>query len=475
MKISKIYLVITFLILGLFSFGQNWSLINPDYVYNYAINTVYDVSVYADSLSVENTDSTFYLNKVFQKCDTCSGDLSGALLINQPTFLQYRIQKMGHQYRFYGPRSFAILSNAGLYETWLFDTVNNITAQLVSKRLESMLWGVNDSTRYIKLSNNDTIILSKNYGIVRFDVSDGLSYYLKGVETLQGGEGYIVPKFKDYFMFEVGDVFQYYYLEGGNPSNIEEYTRLRVLSRYIYGNTISYVVEKGLTRNLLQSGSGYDTEVMHLTSYICTDTLVFIDSANHITNLYNRELYKGCSSQPLGNNTYFYRPVYVYGTIKQNFHTDNEYGEPNYAPAENFDNVIVPNTVYYTDTKKWRVGFGLSSTSYFGYYSWGATNLIGYVKNGDTTGTIYGNNFYTSVKQINSRKNVDIYPNPAKDFVVIKSEAAIEAVELYGITGKLLKQYSLEQQNYYKLKISDLEEGIYFIKVGSFLGKLVKQ
>ena len=62
--------------------------------------------------------------------------------------------------------------------------------------------------------------------------------------------------------------------------------------------------------------------------------------------------------------------------------------------------------------------------------------------------------------------SVKVYPNPTKNSFQIDANNSIERVELYNITGQLLKTYS-EEASY---DISDLGTGIYIAKIKTELG-----
>ncbi|MDR2084006.1 MAG: T9SS type A sorting domain-containing protein, partial [Bacteroidales bacterium] len=70
-----------------------------------------------------------------------------------------------------------------------------------------------------------------------------------------------------------------------------------------------------------------------------------------------------------------------------------------------------------------------------------------------------------------STSEIAIYPNPSKDYINISVENdKIENVEIYNITGKLVKQ---EKSN--KININDLPVGIYLIKVETNWGKTTEK
>ena len=75
-----------------------------------------------------------------------------------------------------------------------------------------------------------------------------------------------------------------------------------------------------------------------------------------------------------------------------------------------------------------------------------------------------------------STNSIQIYPNPTKTEIFIKSDLRIEKIEIYSIIGAILK---FENSFNRKILVSDLAKGIYFLKVytdkGVTVGKFVKE
>ncbi len=70
--------------------------------------------------------------------------------------------------------------------------------------------------------------------------------------------------------------------------------------------------------------------------------------------------------------------------------------------------------------------------------------------------------------------NFNIYPNPAKDFLNIKSSsAAISSVKIYDLLGKQVRAEDNLQNN--KIDVSDIASGIYLMKINSNLGSLTRK
>ncbi|WPR71396.1 T9SS type A sorting domain-containing protein [Flavobacterium sp. NG2] len=100
--------------------------------------------------------------------------------------------------------------------------------------------------------------------------------------------------------------------------------------------------------------------------------------------------------------------------------------------------------------------------------------------------------YYNNTVYENDSKNVDcsilsvqkneveevelaVFPNPAKDFVAINSKYRINHLELYNVTGVLVKSYSeFDNETSIRLNLSGLTKGVYFFKIWTN-GEVVKK
>ncbi|MBK3517133.1 T9SS type A sorting domain-containing protein [Carboxylicivirga marina] len=69
-------------------------------------------------------------------------------------------------------------------------------------------------------------------------------------------------------------------------------------------------------------------------------------------------------------------------------------------------------------------------------------------------------------------ENLTIYPNPATDILNITSAEEGSTIEVYGINGVLVKQAMVSNG---LISVAELQDGIYFVKVGDLVTKLVKR
>jgi hypothetical protein len=95
----------------------------------------------------------------------------------------------------------------------------------------------------------------------------------------------------------------------------------------------------------------------------------------------------------------------------------------------------------------------------------------------NASGELFGNFFYGGNCSLSIENNIlsqiDIYPNPASEFIKLRLPAGIEinSIILYDATGKALNvDYANDS-----ISISDLNNGIYFLKVNTSEGSITKR
>jgi len=70
---------------------------------------------------------------------------------------------------------------------------------------------------------------------------------------------------------------------------------------------------------------------------------------------------------------------------------------------------------------------------------------------------------------------LQIYPNPAKTFFIIHTNAAVQSVKIYDVLGKLIKaedpaEFSDEKQ----ISLKGISSGVYFLKVNTEEAEFIK-
>lgn len=81
-----------------------------------------------------------------------------------------------------------------------------------------------------------------------------------------------------------------------------------------------------------------------------------------------------------------------------------------------------------------------------------------------------------TVEQISRHTDLTIYPNPAKDKIMITNASSFSEISIFDLQGKIIKEVAVKNNN--EINISSLKPGIYFIKAkketGIFYKKFVK-
>jgi len=104
-------------------------------------------------------------------------------------------------------------------------------------------------------------------------------------------------------------------------------------------------------------------------------------------------------------------------------------------------------------------------------WTWG---WDGYWQLGNNDGTATSSNVPTqvtcldnqlSVNDVSSEKKVSLYPNPAKDVVVLQSAKAVSEVKIYNAVGAIVKTITNVVDN--KVNVSDLSAGVYIVKINN--------
>lgn len=294
--LSTLLLTIYF---GLNSSAQ-WHIINLNEKYNFfhssQTDSIVRTTVWVDSTKVINGDSVYYLNKVFKKGGFVSTPFSQnqILIINQTQFLKSKITFLANNVQqIAGDKSYYINGNCSIGDNWIFDSIANTNA-ICDSLFEINILGFTDSVKRILINLTDTILLSKNYGLLEFpDLdSNNQNYHLVGLETLH--LGLTIPNAYDFCNFNIGDEFEFkinssstQFTSGAHTSWSLSYNRYRILSRTLNADSITYQVYN-------KTRSENHPFVQPTTIYVDTgsiDTIVFqlTNSNDFLNSQYNLE------------------------------------------------------------------------------------------------------------------------------------------------------------------------------------------
>ncbi len=110
------------------------------------------------------------------------------------------------------------------------------------------------------------------------------------------------------------------------------------------------------------------------------------------------------------------------------------------------------------------------------YDAFGNSRIFG---NKIDIGAIENQNVIAGMKPYdNEESNIKLYPNPAQDWVTLEGDLKLKTtIDVYTSTGMLIKSYPVKNVNQQtiSLNVSDLKQGVYFIKIEETMQKLVKR
>ena len=233
------------------------------------------------------------------------------------------------------------------------------------------------------------------------------------------------------YNYEVGDLFQYFFW---HPEGSTSTQRDVVDKYYSASEDTVYYVNHILKMHYNASGYTYEDYV---------DTVFFTDLNSMVGNL---------------------------GTVSYTKYTCNDSVIQYYTPAE---------YVFPTKTEQYGIGIGkvYAQYEYEGEISYDITyHDLTYYNKGDSVCGTYNPSYETiNINEFEKEKDFIIYPNPANSYAVVESsKLMVESVDVYDVMGKLVKSFSLNDANdSFKIDVSDLQSGIYFLKVGEQMEKLI--
>lgn len=466
---KKIYAFLLLLPFFSIAFTQNWNPIPDGYKAHFRIDTasVITHSIWADSKVVINGNDVYYLNQVVGKCDTCRFDSAFCDGVPYPCFYtpkkhQFLQEKMVHRadgsWLFESPGAFVLYPEMPLNQPWIFDTLRNIRATIVSKQWKSVFQRM-DSVITISLSTGWQFELSQHYGLLSLpDTIRGQTYLLQGLEG-PDPVGEQVVSFWEIYDFEVGDVLQYAAGEWNFGSRIiDDYRdRVRVLAKRVQGDTIEFDVR--IFREIIwREPFTSDPFEYHLS-----ETWRYIYSEMHASALYPKQGYFLFSnSDPFEYLQYMHMVAHPYWGIGKGYGSGQW---PNNHPllVKANPHTYIPTT-YFNESEYFHPKLGRTGMDRWGFESHYYRHLLGYTRNGVTIG------------EVDSPINIDqpldpiafhLSPNPSSGLISLQWESIpTEAViTIYNQLGQQVYQQQVIGQQVLTLDLSERPKGLYWVRL----------
>lgn len=496
-------------------YSQNWSVFNKDYRYNYSLeNESYTtVAIFADSVLTQGSDTIYSLNRIATKCDSCwfyypeTGVAdSNYIMSNQPQFMQRRIVYSNNQYRLSDTSNYIIPRFLSVGNSWTFNVTRGITAQVISATIKNY-FGVSDSVNTILLSTNDSIIISKQFGIVKYPAKFGqhIYYKLRGIESdsvydVLALYGEKVPNYYDFYTLKP-NVIQYYSRTAFYNNSIVPncsayyYAKRTTLSSALTGTDISntFIEDvKGCSGNCTFSWPAggpecsFNNPLLFATQPI--NTYTYNNVASSISYLGNENIYNNQLIMPM---TGLYQNFYVvkFGKTTNN-HFYKTYGYSCFSGylkerKDDYSNFYytqsTQNTeVYYAKDFNSSYNGGVGETFIEGYGNvnkffpafeseeYTCTSTI--IDGTDTLGEIIPYGIYTNLNSSENNYSSSFGPNPTKDIITIyfpfESTGSNGTLEVKDVFGKIIFQKTITAgTNSEKVNLQNISQGIYFIDV----------
>ena len=493
------------------AYSQNWAVFNKKYRYNYSLeNESYTtVVIFADSTLIQGADTIYSLNRIATKCDSCwfyypEPDVadSNYIMINQPQFMQRRIVYSNHQYRLSDTSNYIIPRFVSVGNSWIFNATRNITAQVISSTIKNY-FGVSDSVNTILLSTNDSIIISKQFGIVKYPAKFGqqIYYKLRGIESdtiydINALYGEKVPNHYDFFKLKPGVI--HYYSATSSASGFTNlcysyyYAKKTIISSVITGTVVynSYVEDrKGCVGNCASGMGGFcwisnpsTFPSLPVNTYTSNNVASYQQHWDHFYSSYNNQVV--FPQTGLGQNTY----IIKFGKTS-NDHFYKTYGyscfsgylterKDSYSNFSYQQSTLNTNVFYTKDFSSMSIGVGQTFIEGYGevnqffpafetndYY---CTSTI--IDGADTLGEIIPYGITTGILNREDNNYSSFGPNPTNDIVTIyfpfESIGNTGTVEVKDIFGKTVFQKSIVSgASSEKINLQNFAQGVYFVDV----------
>jgi hypothetical protein len=460
MKVIKCLLIF---LISVPAIAQDWEPLVIDNKYNYAIG---DSNLLSHTLWIDSTlNNVSYLNRIVVERQSLSFDWG-----NQPQFLMRKmIDSSNGWYHFVDTASFVIHTKAALNDVWVFDTLNGVNAEVVFIGQQAV-FGLSDSIKKIALSTADTLVLSKSHGFLQFpDFNGGEPYVLKGIEgAMSVGEQSLT--FHEIFDFQVGDVFQYLdrWFDGSTPDSEEVDVKYQITAVSTYQDSV--VVERS-GYSVVNSAMNPSPPVYNSFS----DQIVYKSSDVGLYNHYNNQLADLSDVWPMSwmaLGDYWVKTNFSYigsnrcVSLGIDYYSDT--ATPRlYETVNQLSDTLHIYSGFHMYHLQYVEGLGLTIEEYGEGEGESSHRLVGYVKNGDTTGVIYEDDYFLASLSEEPKVEIKVFPNPTTSFLFVDSD---ELKQLWSSSGQLVLQTNDRQLN-----VKHLSSGIYFLKVGSEIFKTFKE
>jgi hypothetical protein len=417
--------------------AQNWAPLNLPDQFNFQLDleTVITSTIFVDSIDLTVGEPIYYLNRIVTECPTCQG-FGHFMLANQPQFLMRKIiLKAGGLWNFQDSANIALYTLAQQGATWLLDSSATVSATVDSIFPDS-IFAQADSVKRILLSTGDTILLSKEHGILQWPDGYGSGIYHRLVGIKGRDLGKLLPGFSGMYDFQVGDVFQVSlgeYLCLGPPCDCFEFAdtyKGTVDSIHQYWDTTEVYFHGLWVEYWGDACVGYSSGISPTV-----DSFIVVDTSDHFVHHYPNQLLSlyqrfigffdvGVSAEPMCHDISDYYDKCTYfdaggGRVGMKAAATQQYGYHGFqAPGS----PILAGGSGGADSIAYLEGMGLQYYGWVNFESSGFWRCDGYFNGTDTIGFLTPDSLLWIPQGIASPQSslLIAYPNPTSGHLHLK-------------------------------------------------------
>lgn len=239
------------------TFAQDWLPFNIGRTYQYKrIGEIEFYTMQVDSVSDKGSHKEYYFDQkahnFYQKenyYDSNFGGVFGHKMLLKPkgniakfVVTHYPFKSKSEVDTFY------IKLSAKVGDTWFFSDSGNVKISLKKKEMQTVFPGEMDSVKLYVTSLNDSIFLSKKYGLIKAKSLDqSLSEMFLQLNSIKElNKGVFLPDLRRFYDFQPGDIFvrSYYYFLCRIYPDMKQYHVDTIMSKKtnMKGDTIWYGV-----------------------------------------------------------------------------------------------------------------------------------------------------------------------------------------------------------------------------------------
>lgn len=450
-------------LMGFLSFSalsQNWSVLDQtNDTLHFANDSSEVFSFYADSAQSLGNESYIYPQKEFEINDfyaPCKGSAVGDSWLGNLIVES----NLGYAFKF----------NSGTLSLYLDSStstsvINGITVSVVNlgKGYDTLYTGqsdsvitfqlnVNGSTSMATCANMQTIVISKNNGLISFpSCFKEYNYFVQGrmkefkLPKQVNRTSFTFNSIDDFFNYSIGDVLHYDYIVDVGPHSGYGVFNKTVIGKIMTANSLTYTFER-VVRNI---------------SYGNKDT-IFSDTISETYDYNDSKFNRGVSGsvlRPLNTANIAMRirrkEVSQFGGVHNGLQVNADY----WSVLGNCIDIGTP-FIYESANEYFVVGIGLVQ-AYYNYYGGNPVeqNLIHY----NIGGVSWGNPRFISIDE-NELEGISVYPNPTSETLKLSGLEKTLSWSISGMCGRNVLSGKVSNETT-QIDVRDVQAGIYILRL----------